>query len=91
MFGRHGEVFAEFKERLCNEWVSQIRFVLGASTTYICKLTSTTVVYAYSFRMHEYVYNLRKKISSLQGDYFDSKMTVEDYHRLINIQKVCFA
>jgi hypothetical protein len=36
VFGRHGEVFAEFKERLCNEWVSQIRFVLGASTTYIC-------------------------------------------------------
>ena len=38
--------------------------------------------------MLEYVHNLRKKISSLQGDGFDSKMSVDDYHRLINIQKV---
>lgn len=40
------------------------------------------------FRMYEYIYTLRKKIASLQGDSFDPKMSVEDYQRLINIQKV---
>lgn len=39
-------------------------------------------------RMYEYVHTLRKKIASLQGDSFDPKMNVEDYQRLINIQKV---
>lgn len=34
---------------------------------------------------------LRKKISSLQGDGFDPKMTVNDYKRLISIQKVRLA
>ena len=38
--------------------------------------------------MSEYILTLRKKIASLQGDSFDSKMNVDDYHRLINIQKV---
>jgi len=38
--------------------------------------------------MYEYIYTLRKKISSLQGDSFDPKMSVEDYQRLINIQKL---
>jgi hypothetical protein len=35
-----------------------------------------------------YIHTLRKKIATLQGDGFDPKMSVADYHRLINIQKV---